>query len=131
MFQFQCSPLTTADGIVQQFEVAKRYQESSEDVVAVLVLDEIGLAEFSPDMPLKVLHGLLVDPPIPIVGVSNWALDAAKMNRAICLSRPSPDFQTLVTTGLANAWVWVWACVDGCLYVSERARVSVSVSERV
>ncbi|EGD81489.1 hypothetical protein PTSG_02206 [Salpingoeca rosetta] len=99
MFQFQCSPLTTASGILQQFEVAKRYQASSEDVAAVLVLDEIGLAEFSPDMPLKVLHGLLVDPPIPIVGVSNWALDAAKMNRAICLSRPSPNFETLVTTG--------------------------------
>ena len=48
----------------------------------------VGLAEHSPDMPLKVLHGILVDPPIAVVGISNWTLDAAKMNRAICLQRP-------------------------------------------
>ena len=47
--------------------------------------------------PLKVLHGL-IEPAFPkeeldvaVVGISNWALDAAKMNRAIHLSRPDPD----------------------------------------
>lgn len=47
--------------------------------------------------PLKVLHGL-IEPAFPkdqldiaIVGISNWALDAAKMNRAIHLYRPEPD----------------------------------------
>ena len=47
----------------------------------MLLLDEVGLAEHSPDMPLKVLHGILVDPPISIVGLSNWVLDPAKMAR--------------------------------------------------
>jgi hypothetical protein len=34
---------------------------------------------------IQVLHGILVNPPIAIVGLSNWVLDPAKMNRAICL----------------------------------------------
>lgn len=46
--------------------------------------------------PLKVLHGL-IEPAfgvesldVAVVGISNWSLDAAKMNRAIHLSRPDP-----------------------------------------
>jgi hypothetical protein len=42
---------------------------------------------------------MLVDPPISIVGLSNWALDPAKMNRAICLQRTehtADDIQVLV-----------------------------------
>ena len=30
------------------------------------------------------------NPPIAIGGLSNWILDPAKMNRAVCLQRPSP-----------------------------------------
>lgn len=51
--------------------------------------------------PLKVLHGL-IEPQFPkdsldigVVGISNWALDAAKMNRAIHLSRPELDILIL------------------------------------
>ena len=61
-----------------------------------MLLDEVGLAEISKYNPLKVLHGLL-EPEYPkesldvaVVGISNWALDSAKMNRAIHLSRPEP-----------------------------------------
>ena len=43
------------------------------------------------------LHGL-IEPAwgkeqldVAVVGISNWALDAAKMNRAIHLYRPEPD----------------------------------------
>ena len=39
---------------------------------------------------MKVLHEVLVDSPVAIVGISNWALDPAKMNRAVCLRRPEP-----------------------------------------
>jgi hypothetical protein len=41
----------------------------------VLLLDEIGLAEYSPDMPLKVLHRLLTEAPdhgVSVIGLSNW-----------------------------------------------------------
>lgn len=65
----------------------------------MLLLDEVGLAEHSPDMPLKVLHYMLVDPPIGIVGLSNWTLDSSKMNRAICLQRPEPSVDDMMLTG--------------------------------
>ncbi|ETO31658.1 hypothetical protein RFI_05462 [Reticulomyxa filosa] len=59
-----------------------RHSESNQ-VKAVLLLDEIGLAEHSKHSPLKILHQLLEDPKISFVGISNWPLDAAKMNRVI------------------------------------------------
>ncbi|KAK3713136.1 hypothetical protein QZH41_001215 [Actinostola sp. cb2023] len=86
------------------FEKAKKYK--SEDVLPVVLLDEIGLAEISKFNPLKVLHRLLEPgegklPDVAVVGISNWALDAAKMNRAIHLSRPEPDEDDLYDTGLS------------------------------
>ena len=84
----------------------------------ILLLDEVGLAEHSPDMPLKVLHGILVDSPVAVVGLSNWVLDPAKMNRAILVQRPDPTVDDLVATGsriignLTNvAWVQAVASV--------------------
>lgn len=50
-------------------------------------------------MPLKVLHYMLVNPPIAIVGLSNWALDSSKMNRAVCLQRPEPTAEDIMYTG--------------------------------
>lgn len=99
IFQYQCSPMSTSQSIKQKFEAAKSFQEHSTDVLTVLLLDEVGLAENSPDMPLKVLHYILVDPPIAVVGLSNWALDSSKMNRAICLQRPEPSEMDIMQTG--------------------------------
>ena len=50
---------------------------------------------------IQVLHGMLTKPPIALVGLSNWVLDAAKMNRAICLLRPDPTPADLRHTGEA------------------------------
>ena len=99
IFPYQCSPLSTAAGIKHQFDIACSYQKKATKTIVILLLDEVGLAEHSPDMPLKVLHGILVDPPISIVGLSNWTLDAAKMNRAICLQRPEPASDDIHLTG--------------------------------
>ena len=98
-FQYQCSPMSTAESILFQYEAAKSYQEHSQDVLTALLLDEVGLAENSPDMPLKVLHYMLIDPPIAIVGLSNWVLDSSKMNRAVCLQRPDPSKDDIILTG--------------------------------
>ena len=102
---FQGSESSTSDGIMKVFEKAKNYQKHNEkDVLSVVILDEIGLAEVSRFNPLKVLHGLL-EPGngqnlnIAVVGISNWALDAAKMNRAVHLSRPDMDLDELKYTG--------------------------------
>jgi hypothetical protein len=99
IFQYQCSPMSTSHSIKFMFEAAKSFQEHSSDVLTVLLLDEVGLAENSPEMPLKVLHYMLVDPPVAIVGLSNWALDSSKMNRAICLQRPEPSESDIMLTG--------------------------------
>ncbi len=49
----------------------------------VLFLDEMCLAEQSNKKPLKVLHKLLQNPEISLIGLSNWSLDSAKMNRVV------------------------------------------------
>eukprot|EP00966_Prymnesium_polylepis_P248899 5754744-Prymnesium_polylepis.1 len=88
---YQCSPMSASNAIQHQFDIACRFQQHATSIVSVLLLDEVGLAEHSPDMPLKVLHAMLVKPPIAIVGLSNWTLDSAKMNRAICIQRTEPS----------------------------------------
>jgi energy-coupling factor transporter ATP-binding protein EcfA2 len=106
---FQCSPLTTSEMILKTFEEAHKIQEScnTEKLVAVVNLDEIGLAEASESMPLKTLHPLLesntdVDPKseqrVAVIGISNWALDPAKMNRGIFVARGDPDITELIDT---------------------------------
>ena len=98
---YQCSPMSDGDSILHQYNVAVRFQKHASNTITVLLLDEVGLAEHSPDMPLKVLHGMLVDPPIAIVGLSNWVLDPAKMNRAVLVQRPEPSRVDISLTGAA------------------------------
>ncbi|KAG9267741.1 E3 ubiquitin-protein ligase rnf213-alpha [Astyanax mexicanus] len=107
---YQCSPHSTAEGIINTFKQCARFQEGKnlKEYVSVVVLDEIGLAEDSPKMPLKTLHPLLEegcidDDPLPhkkvgFIGISNWALDPAKMNRGIFVSRGDPDQNELIQT---------------------------------
>ena len=63
MFSYQCSHLATSDTIQGIFKQAQQYQDNNDSsrFVSVVVLDEIGLAEDSPNLPLKVLHPLLED----------------------------------------------------------------------
>ena len=107
---YQGSEQSTSEGIIKIFEKAEKAK--SFDVLPCVVLDEVGLAEISQHNPLKVLHPLLEPsemsegdednfkrPNIAVVGISNWALDPAKMNRAIHLSRTEPDLHDLIETG--------------------------------
>jgi len=119
-FRYQCSEDSTSEGIRKVFERVKKAAAKDEEAIAVLLLDEIGLAEVSRHNPLKVLHELIEpdsraelaalgggrevsphDLPYAVVGISNWALDAAKMNRAVVLSRPEPDVDELTQTATA------------------------------
>ncbi|KAK0137548.1 E3 ubiquitin-protein ligase rnf213-alpha [Merluccius polli] len=108
LVSFQCSPHSTPEGIINTFKQCGRFQEGKnlDEYISVVVLDEIGLAEDSPKMPLKTLHPLLEegcidDDPLPhkkvgFIGISNWALDPAKMNRGIFVSRGDPDEKELL-----------------------------------
>ncbi|XP_028413793.1 uncharacterized protein LOC114536639 [Dendronephthya gigantea] len=103
---YQGSESSTSEGINKVFEKAHKYKSHNKDgnVLPVVLLDEVGLAENSKYNPLKVLHSLLEPgdgelPEVAVVGISNWSLDAAKMNRAIHLSRPEPTKEDLYETG--------------------------------
>ena len=99
VISYQCSPMSDSASIQNQYNMAVRYQEHASNTITVLLLDEVGLAEHSPDMPLKCLHGMLVNPSIAIVGLSNWVLDPAKMNRAVLVQRPEPSHTDISQTG--------------------------------
>ncbi|KAL7839146.1 hypothetical protein SRHO_G00258040 [Serrasalmus rhombeus] len=108
---FQCSPHSSPDGIISIFRQCAQFQKDKnlDEYVSVVVLDEIGLAEDSPKMPLKTLHPLLeygcVDDEnqddfkkVGFIGISNWSLDPAKMNRGILVLRTSPVTEELQNT---------------------------------
>ena len=63
MFSYQCSQLSTPESVLEVFGTAMKFQKSkdSSHFVSVVVLDEVGLAEDSPSLPLKTLHPLLED----------------------------------------------------------------------
>ena len=62
MFSYQCSNLSTPESIIEVFNTADSFQkQNTAKYVSVVVLDEVGLAEDSPNLPLKVLHPLLED----------------------------------------------------------------------
>ena len=146
MFSYQCSQLSTPNSVIEVFHNAKKFQEKQDtsSYVAVVVLDEVGLAEDSPNLPLKALHPLLEDGTegassenrdfsdkvkwplfilsshgvsssersafiysssiqiiarekrVAFIGISNWALDPAKMNRGVMVTRADPSEEELV-----------------------------------
>ena len=118
VLSFQCSAVTKADGIESVFKQCRTMQEQQDSryFISVVVLDEVGLAEDSSEMPLKILHpflekrfinfncGLTVNKNeenfenIGFVGISNWALDPAKTNRGIFVIREHPSESDLDLT---------------------------------
>lgn len=104
MVSFQGSDSCTSDGILSAYEKAKNLLKGDAiKVLPVFVFDEIGLAELSKHNPLKVLHSLLEvgNRDIAFVGISNWRLDASKMNRALYLARPDPEEEDLKFTAVS------------------------------
>ncbi|KAL4464488.1 hypothetical protein ABPG72_003898 [Tetrahymena utriculariae] len=109
---YQCSTLSTSDSIEKAFKSAKQLdntikksinesQEGAKNIVA-LILDEIGLAEASKSNPLKILHRLLeYQKNVPMIGLSNWSLDASKMNRVVFSSRPKLSEDELIEAAIA------------------------------
>jgi hypothetical protein len=141
---FQCSPLTTSELILKAFNEAANFQKNSKSI-SVVNLDEIGLAEGSESMPLKVLHSLLEDGIMPehqdednynvnsnrnknkveqqwtkvsVIGISNWALDPAKMNRGLFVSRGEPSIDDLIISieGICNYDKSLYECIRPFVY---------------
>jgi hypothetical protein len=82
---FQCSPLSTSSGFKALFESAQRLSNDPKLMLAMVVLDELGLADLSPEKPIKVLHselerkavltsGDVQQSPYSVVALSNWVI---------------------------------------------------------
>uniref|UniRef100_A0A8C9CZX4 E3 ubiquitin-protein ligase RNF213 n=1 Tax=Phocoena sinus TaxID=42100 RepID=A0A8C9CZX4_PHOSS len=142
LVSFQCSPHSTPQGIIGTFKQCARFQQGKdlEQYVSVVVLDEVGLAEDSPKMPLKALHplledGCIEDDPAPhkkvgFIGISNWALDPAKMNRGIFVSRGSPNKRELIesASGICSSEPLVQERIRG--YFASFAKAYETVCKR-
>ena len=129
---YQCSQFTTSKEISDLFDKCQMIQkEVAADSVVCVVLDEVGLAECSSNLPLKVLHSLLEDSAtsefaqrglnLAFIGLSCWALDPAKMNRGIMVQLEDPSTEELVNT--ANAIIKPSGQVDDV--ISERINLYV------
>ena len=100
---YQGSLSSTSKGVKNVFKKARGTLEqlkkgtNTDNIISLIYFDEMGLAEHSPNNPLKVIHSELEydqnenDKQVAFVGISNWELDAAKMNRGISISIPEPD----------------------------------------
>jgi len=109
----QCSPLSTSLGFTAVFDSAAKLAQNP-DNRALVVLDELGLADLSPDRPIKVLHAILerhslgagesasiMSPEkqssgtFSVVALSNWSIDAAQVSRGIVVQRTAGDSDDL------------------------------------
>ncbi|KAK3253053.1 hypothetical protein CYMTET_37677 [Cymbomonas tetramitiformis] len=89
----QCSPHTSTADLEAHFAAARGALD------AVVVLEEVGLAEMSPEMPLKLLHERFdAEDKCAFMGLSNWQLDPAKMNRCLFVARSMPTATEMVVT---------------------------------
>lgn len=121
LFPYQCNQFSTTTTLIELFQEGMKFQKSQDvkKFASVVVLEEIGLAEDAPGLPLKVLHPYLEDGTaglnpedmeikpeerVAFIGISNWALDPAKMNRGIMVTRCPPEPQELIKSahGIAN-----------------------------
>ncbi|KAL4504670.1 hypothetical protein ABPG73_021517 [Tetrahymena malaccensis] len=86
----KCTSKRTAevlqDGVKRQEEFESKEKGQIENL-CLICFDEIGLAEISPHNPLKVLHEYLERRIVSFVSISNWPLDASKMNRMLRIYR--------------------------------------------
>ena len=110
---FQGSEYTDPDDVTELFKKAedkyenyKRNKNKNDKMPIFMILfDELGLAEKSESHPLKVLHSKLEydgkSEGVCFIGISNYSLDAAKINRALSLSVPNLEdkLDQLKTTG--------------------------------
>ena len=109
VFPYQGSLRSTSEGVETIFKKAnnsiKKFKAENKGNISMIFFDEIGLAEHSSNNPLKVIHSQLEinsdeeeGSRAAFVGISNWVLDAAKMNRGLHISLPELDEDDIINT---------------------------------
>ena len=95
---FQGSKSTTTEDVEELFKKAddsykNRDRREHKVPIYMILFDKLGLAEKAPTNPLKVIHSKLEydgkTGGTCFIGISNYSLDAAKINRALSLSVPN------------------------------------------
>ena len=98
---FRGSESTKPEDVEKIFEIAenklkfniKKNRKKEEIPISMILFDELGLAEKSETDPLKVLQSKLdyvgKEEGVSFIGISNYSLDAANVNRALYLSIPN------------------------------------------
>ena len=102
---------STSEGVKEIFEKAREILKVKENKarISTIYFDEMGLAEHSPHNPLKVIHSELEydlnkdEKKVSFLGVSNWILDASKMNRGITITIPDPNENDIKKTSITIA----------------------------
>ena len=107
-YYYQGSETSTSKGIEQVFSKALKAQlkNKNKNIITLVFFDEMGLAERSSNNPLKVMHYLLekdAENSVPFLGISNWRLDASKINRVLNLSITEYDIEDLEDTAISIA----------------------------
>ena len=109
-YYYQGSETSTSKGIINLFDKAAKAQAKNleKNIITLVFFDEMGLAERSSNNPLKVIHFLLERDnkdsySVPFLGISNWRLDAAKINRALNLTITDYDTKDLEETAMSIA----------------------------
>ena len=111
---------STSEGVKAIFDKAREILGVSEnkEKISTIYFDEMGLAEHSPHNPLKVIHSELEydskeeNKKVAFIGVSNWILDSAKMNRGITISIPDPNEDDIKTTSITIAQSYLGKNID-------------------
>ena len=101
---YQCSLASTSENLELTFKNAKEkiQKTENEEVISLIIMDELGIADESQNNPLKVLHSELdknaeiqdEKKKFAFIGISNWTLDASKMGRTInrVVEEPNKDY---------------------------------------
>ena len=108
-YDIQCSPHTTAKAVMEIATRTAEHQHLHKEI-HVLVMEEISHAANGDQLALMQLHNIVdrgvyvesIDDyvKIPIVALTNYKLDAGKMNRGIVVHRGVPTADDMVQTGM-------------------------------
>ena len=109
---YLCSKFSRSEALLDQMNriAEKSSFLKANDTLNVLVLEEIGHADLSPYLPLKCLNHVIDEGysisnsskalPITIIGLSNYKMDSAKLNRGILLTKTELSSEQKITTAL-------------------------------
>ena len=103
---YQCSLTSNSESVQKVFDRARnKLKNNNNSINSLVYMDEMGIADESKNNPLKVLHNELdknikynENEKISFIGISNWSLDASKMNRAINIVVEEPDEDSIIET---------------------------------